>query len=185
LNDLGNHLNNCIFDSTRIPDNVKNYFNNIEKKDSTTNINLYEDDDTHNYLGFNKNSSLKARLFNKNSKLILSSLNNDSKSKLNDNFNSILGYNDEDLLKEILNNIENKDLEKNNKVFENKFYLSSNAINENKKNDFSILNHLEKDSTISNYSNKSYFKENNKINNKDEKLIDNTNLFNLSKLIYQ
>ncbi len=172
LNDLGNHLHNCIFDLDRMPDTVKNYIISVDKKDNTTNINSFEDDDTHNYLDFNRNSSLRARLFNKNSKLMISSMNINMNSNTSF-FKDILGDYEEDNINEISNsgkNILYKKLFVNN--FKDKHDTSQINYNNSSKIELlnkenSLFDKLEKNIILSNNSIKADLNEKN-INREDD-----------------
>lgn len=129
----------------------------MEKKNYSNNLisNKDEDDYTHQYLSFNKNSSLKARLLNKNSNLILSSMKSSTEAneKIKDLFN--LGIDNDKILKEILdetsfnNNLEDisqfrkKDSEllNSNKYEKRNFYDNeSNNINPNNLSQSNSLN---------------------------------------------
>lgn len=99
---------------------MKSFLNDIEKKNSKENLISNDEEDLANqYLGFNKNSTLKARLFNKNSQLIMSSYNSsvEANNKINQIFN--LGNSNDDLLNEFLtqnqlnSNANNKNLDEN------------------------------------------------------------------------
>jgi len=132
-----------------MPDNVKNYIDNLDKKDSNPKLNIHDEETTDNYLNFNKNASLKARLFNKNSQLIISSLSTNTNE--NNNYSDILGTKDD-----FLNQILNSDA-KYNKNNLNNTNLHANSLNASK-----ILNNNTHDQN--NNDNTTIFANNN-INN--------------------
>ena len=171
MDDLPNHLQYCIFDISKLPDHVKNYLN-FTKNNSSENINEDEDDPSSNYLGFNKNSCLKARLFNKNQDMILNALNGNNSINKNSIFN--MSGTDDDFINNLMNNKNNnnssnnskKNLENNtmNNEINNNFNLNNNPIQGNlTKNNMNLIkNKFPFDSpyTILSMKNK-----NNKINN--------------------
>jgi hypothetical protein len=170
LNDLYNHLQNCFFDSARIPENMKNYINTLDMKENNQSKHQEEISDT--YLNFNKNASLKARLFNKHSQLIISSMNNETKNK---NFGEILGT-DSEFLNEILNmdnnnnninninNINNDNYSQNSTLLNNNLKTNSvigsklSNLNENFQNNKNNLSQYNKN-YINNFSPKSIVSE--------------------------
>ena len=166
MNDLCNHLQNCIFDSSRIPDNVKNYIDNLDRKESNHKLHVHDEDTTDNYLNFNKNASLKARLFNKNSQLIISSLNNASKGNIN-NYSDILGTKD-DFLNQILNSDQNNNFNNNHTKSHANSVIGSKIFNNNIGN---------AKSNTTNFGNSNTLFNNNINNNFNDNITSNLNNF--------
>jgi len=105
----------------------------------------HQDDLTDNYLNFNKNASLKARLFNKNSQLIISSLNSSSNGDIN--FSDILGTKD-DFLNQVLNDNQSKN-DNNNLIQNSNSFFGSKLISNNGNNiNESFLNMNNNDNII-------------------------------------
>jgi hypothetical protein len=96
LSELVNHLKSCYFDPKRMSVNVKKKLsssdnnNDFDKKTKVINPYEEEDQESGNYLNFNPNSSLKARLYQKNPTLMGKVLTNTTPAKeTDDTFNMI------------------------------------------------------------------------------------------------
>ena len=199
MTDLPNHLEFCLFDNLKLPENIKNYIQFSDKGETNKDnlIENYDDDDQANkYLGFNKNSSLKARLFNKNQNLIINAVNGSVDHKNNSIFNMI--ESEGGLMKNILNDqtIENdinsfSEANKNENTLEKNNLLLKELENEKNSNFFKKLKYSDEEKGVKNFNDNLFYKnneENNDDYNQNEDLIDInsysiTNKINFFKVI--
>lgn len=200
MTDLPNHLEYCIFDNIKLPENIKNYIQ-FSDKGETNNENLLDnnddDDPANKYLGFNKNSSLKARLFNKNQNLIINAVNGSADYKNNSIFNMIGSQ--EDLMKHILNdqtmendiNLYSEENKNENTLEKNNLFLKEfdNEKNSNSLKSFKYSDEEKREKNLNEnlfYINKiKNEEENNDDNNKQtEDLIDINSYSITNKIIF-
>ena len=85
LSELDEHLKSCLFDTNKMPKHLQKLLDKANVNDYKTDFDpsAPEESCIHDYLDFNSNASLKARLYQKNPELIKKTFSSNEKEDKN------------------------------------------------------------------------------------------------------